>query len=709
MNQTFAQDISFDERSDDLDVGTLGSVIYKKKYWILIPTLAAFLLTGIFVTVVKPRYTAEAEVLLENQENFLTRPQRTEIQAPAQEGLDAELVGSQVQLLTSHDLARRVIEKLDLVDNLEFNPKGPGLMSRVLILLGLARDWTLVSPEDRALDAFDQRQSVYSPQKTRVLSIQFWSNDPGLAARITNEIANLYLQMQSDAKREMAKGAAISLAPQIADLKDRLARAAADVERYRATSGLLAGTNNMTIAGQQLADLNSELSRARTAQADGQAKASLIRDMLREGRISEVPDVANNDLVRRIAEQLVTARAQLALESRTLLPGHPRIKELTAEVADLDSQLRLAAENIARALENDSKIAATRVANLNAAIDQQKKAVTGANADEVHLHELERAAQALRDQLDSSMTKYQEAEASENSTSTPADARIIAQATPPDQPSFPKKLPFLGFGTIAAFVLSLGAVIGGEFFSGGSAPEEAVGQLYPVGGGAPPTSNLSPAVARFEGFGRPRAADADAEIIEEVGEEGGEDFSERIAAHARAAQGVHIVATRLCESDTATAALIGFARNLARDGRPIIIDLDARAGQVAPLMGSRSKMDEMAGLTDLLDGKASFADVIHRDQASRLHYVPFGSAESFNHSDLDVILDALAQTYDFVLLAAPPITTSEMPKALAPYADFVVLAMPADQDPAATKAAREDLAAAGAAEILVIGGAKEAA
>ncbi len=258
-------------------------------------------------------------------------------------------------------------------------------------------------------------------------------------------------------------------------------------------------------------------------------------------------------------------------------------------------------------------------------------------------------------------------------------------------------------------MLSLGAVIGGEFFSGSSAPEEAVGQPYPVGGGAPPTSNVSPAVAPFEGFGRPRAVDADAEIIEEVGEEGGEDLSERIAAHARAAQGVHIVATRLCESDTATAALIGFARSLARDGRPIIIDLDARAGQVAPLMGSRSKMNEMAGLTDLLDGKASFADVIHRDQASRLHYVPFGSAESFNHSDLDVILDALAQTYDFVLLAAPPFTTSEMPKALAPYADFVVLAMPADQDHAATKAAREDLAAAGAAEILVIGGAKEAA
>ena len=92
--------------------------------------------------------------------------------------------------------------------------------------------------------------------------------------------------------------------------------------------------------------------------ADSQAKAALIRQLLRQGRVSEVPDVANNDLIRRIAEQRVTANAQLALESGTLLPGHPRIRELRSEIINLDAQLRLAADNIAIAEENNSKIAA---------------------------------------------------------------------------------------------------------------------------------------------------------------------------------------------------------------------------------------------------------------------------------------------------------------------------------------------------------------
>jgi polysaccharide biosynthesis transport protein len=700
MTEAFEPDISFDARSNDLDLGALGSAIYRKRSWILIPTLLGLVLSGLFITVVKPRYTAEAEILLENQENFLTSPQHAEVQQETPAGQDTELVGSEIQLITSSDLARRAIENLGLVGNPEFDPysKGLGVVSRMLVLFGLMRDPMRIPAEDRVLETFEQRLSVFSPQKTRVLVIQFNSKDPVLAARAANEIASLYLQMQSSAKREIARQAAVSLAGQIADLRAKVTHASDEVERYRATSGLLAGTNNMTLTGQQLSDLSSDLSHARTTQADSLAKAALIRDMLREGRISEVPDVANNDLIRRIAEQLVTARAQLALESGSLLPGHPRIKELNSEIADLETQLGAAAENIARALENDSKISAARVANIQAAIEQQKTVVAVANTDEVHLHELERAAQALRDQLDSSMTKYQEALAREDSTSTPADARIIAQATPPDEPSFPKKVPTLVFGTIAAFVLSLGAVIGSELFSDRAQPAGLLGRPR------------APAPAKR--FGRARGEELEeleiTETFVEDDEDAEEGIAERIVARAAHEHGVQIVATRLSDNAASSAALIGFARNLAREGRPILIDLDSQAEQVVPLLGARPEAGRMAGLTDLLEGDASFADVIHRDYASRLHFVPFGSAESFDPDDLDIILDALTQTYDFVLLAAPPLATSEMPKALAPFADFVVLAIPAEKDEAATKACAE-LSAAGAAEVLVVDGTKEMA
>ena len=715
MAETF-EDMSFEARSTDLDFASLGAAIHRKRRWIIISTAVGFLLAALFVAVVKPRYTGESEVLLENQENFMTGPQHVEnAEPPAPPAEDTDLVGSQIQLITSSDLGRQAIEKLGLIGNPEFDPyaNGLGLFTSILVALGLEKDPLRIPAADRVLDNFEQKLFVYSPTKTRVIAIEFSSRDPELAARGANVVANLYLEAQSNAKRQMAKQAAESLAAQIDEQKQEVTRAADEVERYRAMSGLLAGTNNMTIAGQQLADLSTDLSHARTEQADSQARAALIRRMLSEGRISEVPDIANNDLIRRIAEQRATAAAQLALESSTLLPGHPRIKELTAEVADLDSQLQSAAENIARALENDASVAGARLANLQAAIDQQKKVVASADADQVHLNELQRVAQALRDQLDSSLTKYQEAVATENSTSAPPDARIIAQATVPDQPAFPKKVPTLVFGTLAAFILSLGAVIGSEMLSD-KAPQ-AVAIQRPVAARRTPgarRSLIAKALSSLKRFARSRwFAEDEAKPAEEDDdvEQEAENTGARVVARASMPQGVQIVATRLQEGEASAAALIGFARNLAQEGRPIIVDLDSRADQILPLVARPLETERMAGLTDLLDKGALFADVIHRDCASRLHFIPFGSGERFNPDDLDIVLDALGQTYDFVVLAAPPLTTSEMAKALAPYADFVVVAAPEDTSETETAGARAELNAAGASEILVVCGDPEEA
>ena len=124
-------------------------------------------------------------------------------------------------------------------------------------------------------------------------------------------------------------------------------------EDFRSRHGLLVGANNTTITAQQLADLSTQLSNARTQQAEAQAKATIIRDAIKAGRTFEIPDVANNELVRRLIEQRVNLRAQIALESRNLLSEHPRIKELNAQLADLEGQIRAAAERAVRTLENE--------------------------------------------------------------------------------------------------------------------------------------------------------------------------------------------------------------------------------------------------------------------------------------------------------------------------------------------------------------------
>ena len=282
------------------------------------------MLVGLYVTFATRQYTAQTQILLENQETFFTRPDRVNIPSETATQLDEAAVASQVQLISAPDIARRAIRQLKLAGNPEFDPYvhiNP--ITRALMLVGLLPDPTRESAESRMVEVFGQKLVVYSPPKTRVVTIEFTSRDRDLAARAANTVAELYIQEQSAAKRAQAQAAAEALSAQIIDLRTRLTKADHEREQYRSKSGLLAGTNNMTIGGQQLADINSDLSKARSIQADAQAKASMIRDLLRSGKAADVADVTNNDIVRRIWDQRTLAQAQLALESRTLLPGPP--------------------------------------------------------------------------------------------------------------------------------------------------------------------------------------------------------------------------------------------------------------------------------------------------------------------------------------------------------------------------------------------------
>jgi uncharacterized protein involved in exopolysaccharide biosynthesis len=683
----------------EIDLARVARAISDKRWWVIGPTVAMFAGSAIFVNAVKPRYSAEARVLLENQESFIPRADKTERVAEILP--DPEAVQSQIQLLTSRDLARRVIKTLDLQGNDEFDPlaKGMGASTRALVMLGLARDPTQTPPEDRILETFGDKLSVLSPTKTRVLSIEFTSRNPDLAAKGANAVAEAYLEFQQDAKRDHARGAANSLAALVAQLRVRVAEADAEAEQFRAKSGLLVGSNNTTINAQRLSDLNTQLSLSRSAQADAQAKARLLRDMLRQNRIGDTPDVANNEVIRRLLEQRVTLRAQLALESRTLLPGHPRIKELQAQLQDLDAQGRAAAERVARTLENDAHIAGARVENLTRALEEQKTVVGAADADDVRLRDLERTARLYKEQLESATAKYQEAMALENSQATPADARIFQRALAPQIPSFPKKIPIVSFATLSALVLSIGGILSGELLSGRprvapSAPRlagEAI-ELAPANG-----KRASPTLAEdYSITPTPPVVNGDADESRPAPELGLEPTSRRtpddapggektIAAKARIVEkidtgrlsspSVKVLISRGDDISPASGIALAVARALARRGSAVLVAADASDTAFDGLLAGG--LEHPKGWRDLLSGAAEFDEVIHRDAGSRLHIIPAGVDDGEPRYDIATTVEALARTYDFVVFTT---TDAANTLHLAPMFDTILLR---DADPAA--------------------------
>ncbi|HEY8067110.1 MAG TPA: exopolysaccharide transport family protein [Methylosinus sp.] len=693
----------------DIDLGQIAGALSRRRRIVIGVTLAAFLGALVFVNVVKPRYTAEARVLLENQESYLTRADKERADPAA--APDAEAVQSQIQMLTSRDLARRVLKSLDLQGNSEFDPLagGLGLGTKIGVMLGITRDPSKLAPEERMLDAYFDKLLVLSPTKTRVLQIEFSARDPDLAARAANAIAAFYIDIQREAKRENARDAAQSLSPLVTDLRERLARAEAKVEAFRSRSGLFVGTNNMTIATQQLGDLTNQLSISRTAQADTEAKAKLVREMLRQNRVGEIPDVANNEMIRRIGEQRVSLRAQLALESRTLLPGHPRIKELQAQLSDLEADWRRAAERTARTLENEAHIAFSRVENLSRAMDEQKRVAGAAGADEVQLRELERAARVLKDQLEADSAKYQEALARDGLKASPADARVIQRAVAPPIPSFPKKLPITTFATIAAFILTAGSIIAIELLGGRAriagptplpapAPEEALE--------APPKVRIA-AERREPAFAEPEETPQTARFSPPPDERTPKLEDQTMRAHRSSVVGridaarmatlsVKVLMVGCADAEHSFDSAVTLSRSLARRGLAIIVAADAESeGELYDRLVPDVDRARPLGLADLASGGATFGEAIHRDLDSRLHVMPGGRAAADYDQDAESVLEALAQTYDFIVFATRDYDRTMF---LAPSFDIVLVS----GSERAAEAVIDELAQAGVSDAFLL-------
>ena len=672
------------ETEGELDLRALGNALWRKRRWIVIPTIVAALVAFAAVNVITPRYRSEARVLIENRETSYSRPENDRADRD-RTLLDAEAVQSQVQIFQSRDLARKVARDLKLAELKEFNSDNVAhqIMTALVSLVGFTHEPSRKTVEERVLERYYDNLTAYQIEKSRVVAVDFQSEDPELAAKIANAIGVEYLAMQQQAKREAMKQAGQWLATEIDQLRARVAEAEAKVEAFRTRSNLYVGNNNNQLGTQSLGELNTQLVNARGQKADFEARARFIRDLLKSGKPIEAADITNSELIRRLAEQRVTLRTQLAEQSSTLLPQHPRIKELNAQLGDLDIQIRLEAEKLVRSLENDARIAGARVETFTAQLDQLKLQQSALGGQDVQLRAFEREAKSQRDLLESYLARYRDVTARETPDAVPADARIISQAVASSTPHFPKKLPIVAVAAIGMFMFTLALAAMGELLSGEVyRPVEVAAASEPITAPATPARAPSSLAATPEAVQRRLGELADrmralGNGIYLVGRAGAQEPSGRIAVH--------------------------LARDLAASGsRVLFLDLDAEGAPSAALLPE----PRVAGLSDLLSGSAHFGDVIHRDRASRIHVIAPGrtarDAQQMLAADrFSIVLGALSQTYDYVVAATPALAGLSGADRLARFARATIL-VAGEGGEAAASAEAEALAAKGFANVMTV-------
>lgn len=705
--------------SDDmaLDLSRLMQTIGGALRWLLPLVL---IVAGSFFLVLQlmpSKYKGEAKVLIESTDGKF--PGATRGVEEERALLDAEGISSQVQLLMSADLARRVAKRLDLSSVPEFKAAIAGSsLDDILSLIGLSSDNARSSVEERVLKHYYENIQIYRLEGSRVIAVEYSAEDPELAAAVANTILDEYITLQASVKRATTEVAATAMEPQIQQLQREVQAARKAVADYRSRADLLVGKDNLTLNQQQLADISSNYSAAQAKKAESQAKADLLRSLLKSGgSLDTASDVLNSLLIQRLREQEVAIQSKIAELSITLLPNHPQLRALNSQLAGYKKQIRAEVRKVLVGLENDAKVSSQQAAALERRLKELKTAAASSNADQVKLSELEREANAKASQLDTLMSSFREADMRLRAQALPADARIISRASIPVEPYAPKVLAITIISALVTFVLGCAYVIMREFLSGnvlysveaGNAPlQPAQVQMpganwnsrYEAGGSSAYSVNGS-----FSGFDAPSAEKA--ERKPEVEER------EASRGHSRRSPNSEPAPTRQqtdYDRDIAPdrVADAGYDEDWQAEpagmpdaespieGRTVVLSVDQAEASQALALDLARKASEAGdtvlflevfpeaddpraapGFSDLVAGVSAFSKVIYRDSVSGVHIIEAGRLPIDDHAAKSArfgkALEAVFRTYDTVVINLGTIDGTLASARLLGFADRILV------------------------------------
>src|SRR6266852_6573141 len=276
---------------------------------------------------------------------------------------DPDYVGTQVQLLQSDDLLIAVIRELHLDQVAELtSPKWYAPILRVF-----KRKWVgsskarpdeivLTSAENAALKQFQERLSVDHSGNSRLITVSFSSEDPHLAADVTNALVRTFIDQYYKGRYDAVMQSSEWLSRQLDDIRQRMEHSNQALARYQKLTGITDIDDKQSTFTQRAAAINQQLTQAEADRI--QTGSYLSRVQL--GDEDSLQQVHDNPVIQGLKQQLVDARAALAQATAVYGDDHPDVQKLQSLVNERQSATEKEEQKIVAGLKNSYAAAADR-------------------------------------------------------------------------------------------------------------------------------------------------------------------------------------------------------------------------------------------------------------------------------------------------------------------------------------------------------------
>jgi capsular exopolysaccharide synthesis family protein len=682
----------------------LSSALWERKVTIIVVAILGVLL-GILVTRVKtPVYRARASLQLEGFNNDQFLHEVAAISPSLPNASPESYLQNEVKLLESETLAKRVADRLGIRADDESETASP-VVSQIEEWFPFLRGARL-TPEERRVQKVQKALTVRTSLQSQVIELFYDAFDPARAAQGANDAAAEFVNLNREARLQLAKDTTEWLNNQAANLKGSLDRSNQELQDFARSAGLVFAGKASTLAEDRVRQAQDALAKA---QADRAAKEARYETAKADPN-ALLSDALASGPLHQFQTDLQGLRRELAQLQTVYTPSNQKVRSIQAQIAETE-----------RAIELERQDALARLHNEYLAADGLERMLSQSQSASLKTVEqqmdYERRYDAKKSEIDATQRLYESMldkvkEAGAAATMRTTNVRMIDSANPPSVPYSPNPMlnmaVGLGMGTLCGIVLAL-VRIGSD--NKVKRPGES-GPLKLRELGVVPSADTDRALltwerqpAKFPGRVReltipPR--DQDASLW-------GESFRAVLTSilfsegfHREGHESQHegrvlvVTSTDVMEGKTTMVANLGYAA-AERKLRVLLIDADLRR----PSLHTRLGVSNDRGLAELLEqgfgdvGGTALDDLVSPTRIPNLWVLSSGSVEGAtssllysNAKDLGTLFQRFREDFDLVIIDTPPMRLYADGRLLGRMSDGLVLVVRAN------RIRREDLSAA---------------
>jgi polysaccharide biosynthesis transport protein len=680
----------------------------RKRLWLVLGVVALITMLAVVYVARKPDfYEAQARVQVDLEDTGGLVNNTRPLYGPTD---DPIYFNTQLQILVSPGLTRRVVRTLDLEHNPDFFKGDPAQRSStwqtMLRMVGLGKppDTTAKPPDQLPLtttvaqataredlneakrlapyvntilsglkvEPVKEARGYY--KETRLIDIRFTHAVPDVTAKVVNAIAETYVFSNLEKRTEANSTTGDFLQKRIAELQQQIRTSEERLVNYAKNNQIISLDPNQNTVVERLAGLNQQLLQAENDRKTAEAAYNAAKAPDAAAALAEDGAKQSNDLETKLIE-LRQKRAQLLVDATE---EAPEVKEVDQQIGELDKQLKdlrsRKSETLLTNLRTRYQQTLAREQSLRKAFEEQRAQTLSQNEAAINYRIIQQEIETNKSLLNGLLQG-----AKENDVvlaGKPNNISIVDYALTPDSPVGPNRTRTV----IAAFFLSIGLGLGLALFleyldDTVHSTEEvervlhlpALAVIPSVGSAArrrklPGTSGSMALQKQGNGNGH-----GNSELLMNV--DGRSPLAEAyrhlrtsilLSTAGRAPKSLLVTSSLPGEGKTTTA--VNTAMSLAQTGASVvIIDADMRRPRLQSIFDMRGQ----EGLSSILSSEVSEQDMlamVRHDEESGLSVltsgpIPPNPAELLGSDQMRRLLAALQANYTHVVVDSPPVSS----------------------------------------------------